>query len=113
MYEMFTSSLPFQADTYMGVLTQHMFAQPAPPSRVGVTHPELGAVEEVILRCLEKKPERRFASMGELANALERAVQTSGRPMPRPLGDPASGEGGLDESLTASESDTPEPPKHG
>jgi serine/threonine-protein kinase len=116
MYEMFTSSLPFQADTYMGVLTQHMFAQPTPPSRVGVTHPELGAVEEVILRCLEKKPERRFGSMSELADALERAVQTSGRPMPRPPRDPVRGEGGFDESLTArtaSENDAPEPPKQG
>src|SRR5260370_6845593 len=66
MYEMFTSSLPFQADTYMGVLTQHMFAQPAPPSRVGATHPELGAVGEVILRGPGRKPGRRLAPIGDL-----------------------------------------------
>ncbi len=33
MYEMFTGRVPFEADTYMGVLTQHMFVRPTPPSR--------------------------------------------------------------------------------
>ena len=30
MYEMFTGRVPFVADTYMGVLTQHMFVKPSP-----------------------------------------------------------------------------------
>ena len=34
MYEMFAGRVPFIADTYMGVLTQHMFVKPVPPSRV-------------------------------------------------------------------------------
>jgi len=114
MYEMFTGSLPFQADTYMGVLTQHMFAQPTPPSRVGVACPGLGAVEEVILRCLEKKPERRFASMSDLANALDQAVGPHEHRLPRPLPGVHGGEA-LYESLTAheTESDAPEPYKQG
>ncbi len=115
MYEMFTGGLPFQADTYMGVLTQHMFAQPTPPSRVGVACPGLGAVEEVILRCLEKRPEQRFASMSELADALERAVRPTEHRLPRALAAPHGGGDGLYESLTVheTESDAPDPPKQG
>jgi eukaryotic-like serine/threonine-protein kinase len=111
MYEMFTGSLPFQADTYMGVLTQHIFAQPVPPSRVSTACPELGAVEEVILKCLEKKPEQRFASMSELADAIERAVQTLDRSMPRAPPDPTGGR--TDEWPIAHESDAPAPPRQG
>jgi serine/threonine protein kinase len=72
MYEMFTGRVPFVADTYMGVLTQHMFVQPIPPSRVSERARELGALEGVILRALEKTPEQRYATMQELASDIER-----------------------------------------
>jgi serine/threonine protein kinase len=72
MYEMFTGRVPFVADTYMGVLTQHMFVEPVPPSRVSERARELGALEGVILRALEKKPEQRYATMQELASDIER-----------------------------------------
>jgi eukaryotic-like serine/threonine-protein kinase len=79
MYEMFTGRVPFQGDTYMGVLTQHMFAQPTPPSRL---KPELGrdlgALEAITLKCLEKQPSLRFASMEELAKEVERVVSIDG-----------------------------------
>ena len=75
MYEAFTGRVPFEADTYMGVLTQHMFVTPLPPSQVTAAARELGALEEITLRCLEKDPGRRFASMEDLAGALDRAVR--------------------------------------
>jgi serine/threonine-protein kinase len=75
LYEMLAGRVPFEADTYMGVLTQHMFVQPVPPSRVAPGGRELGALEEITLICLAKKPEERFATMGELVGALERVVQ--------------------------------------
>ena len=71
MYEMLTGRPPFVADSYMGVLTQHMFATPVPPSEAGMPNADLGIVEDITLKCLEKKPEARFASMSELASALE------------------------------------------
>ncbi len=74
MYEMFTGRVPFEADTYMGVLTQHMFVQPVPPSQVSPAARELGALEEITLTCLAKKPEERYASMSELGAALGAAV---------------------------------------
>ncbi len=75
MYEMFTGRVPFEADTYMGVLTQHMFVNPVPPSQVNPAARELGALEEITLRCLEKKPEDRFATMEDLVKAIDEVVQ--------------------------------------
>jgi serine/threonine protein kinase len=80
MYEMLTGRLPFEADTYMGVLTKHVFVQPMPPSEVGVANAELGALEAVTLRCLEKNPDDRFASMNELLTSLDAVAR--GAPLP-------------------------------
>ncbi|HEX3596654.1 MAG TPA: protein kinase, partial [Polyangiaceae bacterium] len=75
MYEMFTGRVPFEADTYMGVLTKHLYVAPTPPSVILGGIAELGALEMVVLRCLEKKPERRFASMQELGVELARIAK--------------------------------------
>jgi serine/threonine-protein kinase len=78
MYEMFTGKVPFEADSYMGVLTKHMFMDPEPPSHVHEAARELGALEDVTLKCLEKKPEGRYASMQELIDEIETIAQFSG-----------------------------------
>jgi len=75
LYEMLTGRVPFEADTYMGVLTQHMFVQPLPPSRFVPAGRELGALEEITLICLAKKPEERFATMQTLIDALDEVVR--------------------------------------
>jgi len=75
MYEMFTGRVPFEADTYMGVLTQHMFVQPEPPSHLKDVAKDLGALEDVTLACLAKKPEDRFASMAALVDAIDGATR--------------------------------------
>jgi eukaryotic-like serine/threonine-protein kinase len=78
MYEMFTGHVPFEADTYMGVLTQHMFVKPVPPSQVADSAKELGALEAITLKCLEKQPEDRYASMDDVVLAIDQLVQVSG-----------------------------------
>jgi serine/threonine-protein kinase len=78
MYEMFTGRVPFEADSYMGVLTKHMFMVPEPPSAVNAAARELGALEDVTMKCLEKKPEARFRSMDELIREVESIVQFAG-----------------------------------
>jgi serine/threonine protein kinase len=81
MYRAFTGRLPFMADSTMGVLTRHITEAPQPPSELGnVDVP----TERMILRCLAKKPEYRFQSMRELAEAL-RQVPIDGAPPP-PVG---------------------------
>ncbi len=76
MYEMFTGKVPFEGDTYMGVLTQHMFAQPMPPSRLDPRLArEMGALEAITLKCLEKQPSARFATMDELVREVDKVVR--------------------------------------
>lgn len=94
MYEMFTGRLPFVADTFMGVLTQHLRVAPKPPSTMvdPSLAPLVGAYEPILLRCLAKRPEERFQSMAELLGALESTLghpgagSAGGRQGASPLG---------------------------
>src|SRR6185369_14546479 len=72
LYEMVSGQLPFNADNFMGILTQHMYKAPV-PIRALVPGPECPpSLEAVILKCLSKKPEARYQSMEELGADLER-----------------------------------------
>jgi eukaryotic-like serine/threonine-protein kinase len=71
MYEMFTGKVPFEADSYMGVLTKHMYMAPAPPSSLSPEIKSLGALEDVILRCLQKRPEARYDTLAALLVDLD------------------------------------------
>lgn len=68
MYEMITGRVPFEADTYMGVLTKHMYQAPAPI--VAPSGTPLGDLEAVIMRALAKDPSERYPSMSAFAKAL-------------------------------------------
>ena len=110
MYEMFTGKVPFEADTYMGVLTKHLYVAPTPPSvMLGTalgTALSLGALEQVTLRCLEKKPERRFASMRALGEAIDKVARFDDKGAlvisPAVLGDPADDPDDSDAGLPSS-----------
>jgi hypothetical protein len=58
----------------MGVLTQHMYVQPVPPSQIIPAGRELGALEDITLTCLRKKPEERYQTMAELGAELAGAL---------------------------------------
>jgi len=69
MYEMVTGRPPFDGDSPVAVAMQHIQDAPTPPSHL---NPNLTpALEEIILRCLEKVPEMRFRDGSQLARALE------------------------------------------
>ena len=73
LYEMLTGGMPYQADTPLAIIFKHV-RDPLPlPRQVNSDIPEL--VERVILKSLAKSPGDRHASAGEMATALERAVQ--------------------------------------
>jgi serine/threonine-protein kinase len=77
-YEMLTGSLPFAADEVMEVLQRVIRDTPTAPS---VVRPEIPQrVDDVILRALSKRPEERFDSIAEFAEALSAAWRSSGRP---------------------------------
>ncbi len=78
MYEMFAGKVPFEADSYMGVLTKHMYMEPTPPSQLSPELAELGVLEQVILRCLQKRPEARYADLGALLADLDQRLPGAG-----------------------------------
>lgn len=69
LYEMAAGVLPFDSDDIPALLLQQV-RQPPPPLRQH--RPELpAALENVILRALEKQPSRRFQTMDAFASALK------------------------------------------
>ena len=70
-YWMLSGRPPFDADSSMELLLDHLQARPTPVSQVSeLAIPQ--ELEAVVMRCLEKNPGDRFPSVQELAAALER-----------------------------------------
>jgi tRNA A-37 threonylcarbamoyl transferase component Bud32 len=69
MYEMLTGRTPFDGDTPVAVAMQHIQDMPVPPTQLNPGIPP--ALEEIIMRCLEKVPEMRYRDGSSLARALE------------------------------------------
>lgn len=68
LYFLVTGRPPFEGDKPLKVLIAHATESPVPPTQI---NPELPAdLEQVILRCLAKRPEQRYASAEELEDAL-------------------------------------------
>lgn len=67
LYELASGHVPFDADNFMGILTQHIYKAPAP---LGPPVPE--ALEAIVMRCLSKRPEARYQSMDELIADIDR-----------------------------------------
>jgi serine/threonine protein kinase/predicted ATPase len=73
LYEMVTGALPFMGDTPISIMIKRL-REPPPNPRIHV--PDLDAAwEAAILRCLERRPEDRFASVVDVADALRGAPQ--------------------------------------
>jgi serine/threonine protein kinase len=79
LYEMFTGSQAFQADTAVAVALKQMRETPPPPHEVEPSIPV--GIERAILKCLEKEPGKRFQSVAELEGAL-RSAAASANPAP-------------------------------
>jgi hypothetical protein len=74
LYECLTGEVPFRAHNYLGVISQVLTEEAAPPSRL---RPELGipaGVETVVMRALQKDRDRRYQQMAELEQDLERLL---------------------------------------
>jgi serine/threonine-protein kinase len=80
LYELLTGRVPFTADTFMGILTKHMFEAPPAPSMIAPGCDVPDDVEAIILKALQKDREYRFQSMQEFARAIE-AVGTGATPV--------------------------------
>jgi eukaryotic-like serine/threonine-protein kinase len=71
IFQLLTGEYPFDADDPRHIALLHLQA-PAP--RPSARAPLSAAIDAVVLRCLEKRADRRFASARELATALRAAI---------------------------------------
>ena len=93
LFEVFTGSLPFSgargpdnpaliARRASGLMQKHLHDPPPRPTELAPDLPE--GLEPIILRCLEKLPDRRYPNMKQLlrdlANLREREPETAGGP---------------------------------
>jgi eukaryotic-like serine/threonine-protein kinase len=72
LFEMVTGQLPFSAENQLALVTMHMHSPP--PSPGSILQNISPQVDRVILKALEKKPEQRYGSATELAEAFCLAV---------------------------------------
>jgi serine/threonine-protein kinase len=76
LYQMLAGRPPFVAAGAGELISMHLFTAPEPPSTLVPVSPEL---ERIVLRLLEKEPEARFQSAGELIDALDPLIARGGR----------------------------------
>lgn len=72
LYEMITGRVPFNGETAVAVAVMHIQEEMIPPSRFVDDLPV--SVEQIILKCTQKNPDRRYATVGELVMDLKRSL---------------------------------------
>jgi serine/threonine-protein kinase len=70
IYQMATGRLPFEADSFVAILTQHVTEPPPSPRSVAPAREIPEALEAIILKAVAKEPAERYQDMGELVAAL-------------------------------------------
>jgi serine/threonine-protein kinase len=71
MYEMLTRKPPFEADTSVALIHKHLKEKPRAPSKL---NPQISlALDKIILKCLEKAPEKRYQKGDEIIQAINEA----------------------------------------
>jgi serine/threonine-protein kinase len=71
LYRLLTGQLPFRGTTSEEIERSHLNAPAPPPSRIAPISP---AMDTIVLRCLEKRPDSRYPSVMDFIAALRDAV---------------------------------------
>ncbi len=69
LYEMVTGAMPFDVEHINELMLKHVTEAPVPPRARVPSIPE--PIERLVLRCLEKQPERRFQNAHELIENID------------------------------------------
>ncbi len=86
LYQMLTASLPFMAESALGIITKHLTERPIPPS---VRKPEWHipmVLERVCLKAMTKDREQRYGDAATMSTELRDAVRALGEDADKPLG---------------------------
>ncbi len=95
LYETFTGRIPFEAESFMGILTKHIMTPPQRPCEIAPDVPEV--IEHVILTAMSKDPDHRYQDMASFHDALwsaagelapELVTATPSQPMKAPSSQP-------------------------
>ena len=73
MYRMLTGELPFRADTTVMMILQHLKTPPQAPNKLKPLLAIPDAVSAIVMKALEKDPNMRYATGGEMAAAIKKA----------------------------------------
>jgi serine/threonine-protein kinase len=76
LYKMTTGLHPFLGENDLVTMKNIMMRPLLPPRVKNPSFPQ--AVEHILIKCLQKDPEKRYQTMAELALAIERALNTMG-----------------------------------
>jgi eukaryotic-like serine/threonine-protein kinase len=84
LYEMLTADPPHHGANTMEILSKKATESPTPPRDLNPDVPE--ALEEVVMRCLERDPDRRPQTMGALEYELTKSAKGRGSAVAAVLG---------------------------
>jgi eukaryotic-like serine/threonine-protein kinase len=73
LYEMLTGTLPYDAETSIGIAMKHVNGHLVPPRELNPEVPE--GINAVTNKLLAKSPDERYANAGELIEDLERVLE--------------------------------------
>ena len=74
LFEMLTGRVPFNGDTTVAIAIKHI-QEPMPTPRDYVAEIPV-SVEQIVFKCTQKSPDRRYQSMPELVEDLKRSLMT-------------------------------------
>ena len=86
LYEMLTGQVPFEGDTPFTIGVKHKSEMPKNPKEINTQIPD--DLSLIILRCLEKKKEKRYQTAGEVWSELEnmeKGITTTERKAPEKI----------------------------
>jgi serine/threonine protein kinase len=75
VYQMLTGSVAFDSDSWMQVIYKHINESPVPPSKARPQLGNIGPIDQVVMKGLEKDREKRYQTAVEFAGDLETAYR--------------------------------------
>jgi signal transduction histidine kinase len=83
LYELATGATPFRSDDPLRLIHDHLVRIPTPPAQVNAAVP--GPLSEIVVRLLEKEPDKRYQTAESLVHDLERLRAARTEPAADPI----------------------------